>query len=131
MGAERHGSAPPSKILSQNFPCCTNCRKAVNSRNFGCEVLKAMKIRSAGLIRAITSPSITLSAGRSLSASVICGNRLLKFLAISRIQNRFAARFDADGAIAVEFNFVGPIRTFGELGHESAFHRLDELGSSL
>src|SRR5216683_3758829 len=30
--------------------------------------------------RATTSPSITVSAGRSLSASAICGNRLLKFL---------------------------------------------------
>jgi hypothetical protein len=45
----------------------------------------------------------------SMSASAICGNRLLKFLWFR--EDRFAPGFDADGAVAVQLNlFCGARR---------------------
>jgi hypothetical protein len=39
--------------------------------------------------------------------------------------------FDSDGAIAVQLNFVGPVRTLWKLGDEGTFHWLDEVSFSL
>jgi hypothetical protein len=49
----------------------------------------------------------------------------IEVLVVTRVQDSFAA-FDSDGAIAVQFNFVGPRGTFGEFRDQSAFQWLDE-----
>jgi hypothetical protein len=55
----------------------------------------------------------------------------VEVLAVPRIEDGFAAGSDSDGAIAVQFYFVGPLRSFGKLWDHGAFHRLDEFGLSL
>ena len=41
---------------------------------------------------------------------------------------RYAAGLHADGPIAVEFDFVGPVRAIRQLRNQGAFHWLDEFG---
>ncbi len=51
-------------------------------------------------------------------------------LVVPRIQDSFAARSDPNCAVAVEFNFVRPIWSVGEVRDQSAFHWRDEFSSS-
>ena len=47
-----------------------------------------------------------------------------------REQIHATVRFDHDSAVAVEFDFVGPIRPLGEFGNRGAIHWFNEGGFS-
>src|SRR5436309_592325 len=86
-----------------------------------------MKVRAS---RAVQGHDLAIDDGIGWKAAQgFCDVRvsLVEVLAIAGVQNRFGACPDAYGAVAIEFDFVGPIRAFGELRNESAFHRLDEI----
>src|SRR5712664_4764178 len=51
----------------------------------------------------------------------------VEILVVPGIEDRLEAGFDADGAVAVQLNFVGPIRSIRQLGNHGAFHRVDEV----
>jgi len=55
---------------------------------------------------------------------------LVEVFVVARVQDNFAAHYDSYGAIAVEFDFVGPIRSFGEFGDQGTLHWLNEIGLS-
>lgn len=46
----------------------------------------------------------------------------VEVLMVPRIQDRFAARSDPNGAIAVQLNFVDPIRPLRECRNQGALH---------
>jgi hypothetical protein len=77
----------------------------VNSRSFGCEVLEAVKIRSPGLVQGYHL-AIDNSAGGEITKRVSdLREALVEVLVVPRIQDRFAAGLDANGAVAVQLNF--------------------------
>ncbi len=44
-------------------------------------------------------------------------NAVPEVLAVTGVQDGVATGLDSDDAVAVEFNFVGPIRPFGQFGN--------------
>jgi hypothetical protein len=81
--------------------------------------------------RATTSPSTTVSGGRPLKGFGDVWVSFVEILAVTRVQNGVAAGLDSDGAIAVQLDFVGPIRALGQRRNQGAFHRLDKFSSRL
>jgi len=64
-------------------------------------VLKAMKIRSPGLVEGYHLSIDNSVVGKITERLSDLRESFVEVLVISRIQNRFAAGFDADGAVAV------------------------------
>src|SRR6266404_9074172 len=54
----------------------------------------------------------------------------VEILAVAGVQDGVAAGPHSDGTIAVQFYFVGPLRSFGKLGDRGAFHWFDNFGFS-
>jgi hypothetical protein len=58
----------------------------------------------------------------------MCGYRLLKFFPLRELDDDFAAGFDSDYAVSVEFDFVGPMRPFGGLATRA--HSIGSMNSA-
>jgi hypothetical protein len=71
---------------------------------------------------------MTVSAGRSPERRGDLRESFGEVFAVPRIQNGFVAGLDSDGAIAVQLDFVGPVRAIREHGNPRALHGLEEFG---
>src|ERR1700731_2097658 len=87
-----------------------------------------MKIRATGVIQRYDFPIYDRIGGKIAEHLSDLRESLAEVLAVPRVENGFAAGPDTYGPIAVQLDFVGPIRTFGKIGNQSAFHWLDKFG---
>ncbi len=77
-------------------------------------MLKAMKIGSPGLVQGYNFSVDNGVGGKIMERFSDLREAFVEVLAVPRIQNSFTA-FDCNGAITVEFDFVGPSWSLGQL----------------
>jgi hypothetical protein len=89
-------------------------------------VLETTKIRSAGFAQGYDFAVDNSVVGKITERLGDLWESFVEVLVVPRVENGFAV-FDSDGAVAVEFDFVGPIRPIRECRNQGAFHWLDEF----
>jgi hypothetical protein len=94
-------------------------------------VLETVKIRSPGLVQGYHLAIDNSVVGKITERLSDLRESFVEVLVVARVQNSFAVGSDADGAVAVQLNFVTPIRSFRKVRNQSAFHWFDEVGFSL
>jgi len=84
----------------------------VNTAGRRLEVLEGVKI---GATKVVQGHNLTVNnciSGKTAQGLSDVRLPLVEFLPVARIQNRFAAGFDSDGAVAIKFDFFCGVRRY-------------------